>query len=104
MEWFIKAELLPDVLKKLRKATGVRLVAVYDVSDAYSVDVVGYKEEVDDTRIAEFVSCHWCMTTWLCAFAFAVYTYIYGYSVIDFVVFTLAAVAISGTLHNIASR
>lgn len=91
------------ILKKLRKAAGVRSIAVHD-SDIYSTDIVGYKESVDDTWIAGFVSCHWCMTTWLCAFAFAAYAYAYGYSVLDFVVLTLAGIAVSGTLHNVVSR
>ena len=84
-----------DMLVRFRDACGIVRVPVLD-TDGCPVDIV----EEFPTKLAEFVGCHWCITTWISLVTSITFVMYRDYQLALLVPFWFAFIAVSGLIHD----
>lgn len=86
-----------DALLKIRTLCGIAQVPILNTVGQQ----IGDAEDMP-TKLAEFVGCYWCLTTWVSFVMFLVYVLVFGVDVVWLPFLWLAGVAVSGLLHDCA--
>lgn len=84
-----------DVLLKVRELCGIVWVPMLNTNGRQINEV----EEMP-TKLAKFVGCYWCLTTWVSLVAFLVYVLVFGMSIAWLPFLWMAGVTVSGLIHD----